>query len=98
MITPKKSGRDFGEKQLFKKMSYSKDKKKSGRVVGFDPQPHGSKPCALPTELDRFVLFLCSKIVDNTTELGAKICGTELGVTSTPRRPGCANAARTSAP
>jgi hypothetical protein len=39
------------------------------------------------------MLFLCSKTVDNTTELGAKICGAELGATSTPRRPGCANAA-----
>jgi hypothetical protein len=43
-------------------------------------------------------LFLCNKTVDNTTELGAKICGAKLGATSTPRRLGCANAARTSAP
>jgi hypothetical protein len=63
------------------------------RVEGLNPQPHGSKPRAPPTELDRFMLSLCSKTVDNTTELGAKICGAELGATSTPRRPVCANAA-----
>jgi hypothetical protein len=32
------------------------------------------------------------------TELGAIYHGAELGATSAPRRPGCASAARTSAP
>jgi hypothetical protein len=55
-------------------------------LQGSNSRTHGFKPCAPPTELDSFVLFLCSKTVDNTTELGAKICGAELGATSTPRR------------
>jgi hypothetical protein len=79
-------------------MSYLKDKKNLGELQGSNSQPYGLKCCAPPTELDSFVLFFCNKTVDNTTELGAKICGAELGATSTPRRPGCANAARTSAP
>jgi hypothetical protein len=51
-----------------------------------NPQPHGLKQCAPPTELDSLMLFLYNKTVDNTTKLGAKICGVELGATSTPRR------------
>jgi hypothetical protein len=67
-------------------MSYLKDKKKYGELQGLNPQPHGLKPCAAPTRLDGFVLFLYNKTINNTTELGAKICGAELGATSTTRR------------
>jgi hypothetical protein len=79
-------------------MSYLKNKKNMASCRVRTPKPYGLKPCAPPTELDSFVLFLCNKTVDNTTKLDAKICGAELDATSTPRRPGCANAARTSAP
>ena len=68
------------------------------RVVGLEPPTSWFKNLCPPTELDGFVLFLCNKTINNITKLGAKICGAELGATSTTRRPGCANVARTSAP
>jgi hypothetical protein len=37
-------------------------------------------------------------LLRDTTELGAKICGAELGATSTPRCLACASALGTSAP
>jgi hypothetical protein len=35
--------------------------------------------------LDGLCAYVSNKYVDNTTELGAKICGAELAATSTPR-------------
>jgi hypothetical protein len=57
---------------------------------GSNPRPQDSESYALPNELD--------KLCDYTSELGGIDLGAELGAMLTPRRPGCASAARTSAP
>jgi hypothetical protein len=76
------------DKKIWVRNQRHKKNKSKCKMWGLNPQPHGSKPYALPTELDRLCVYVFDKNVDNTTELGAKICGAELGATSTPRARG----------